>query len=407
MSRLIMRRGPNPNKVYELSGDTITIGSGSKNTIVILDNDVSREHCRLQRYETDYQLYDLNSVRGTYVNGQHVRGLRLLSSGQLIELGENVVLEYERAPLTEEVRKVTLDEKPRYTEEPSEHSHPYLVMTQGPRPGQVFPLTKTQIRVGRDLTNEMVLQDSEISRFHVALRWMNGGYQIEDLGSTNGSSLNGTPLVARTPCALTANDTIRLATTLEFRFTWQPADVQVERRAGDPIHAAPNSVTVKTETKEAKILQPTSKRQTTTLGTGILPGSLIGHVFLAYAREEWERIAAPTTMLLQDAGVQVWVDQYLTQGGSDWTVAVEQALSECTLLVVVVSPAALNSRYVRLAYRYFFNREKPIIPLIYEPVDDLPIELKNLKAIRYDGSDRKKMFDELTAEIKSRQKPKL
>ena len=175
MSRLIMRRGPNPNKVYELSGDTITIGSGSKNTIVILDNDVSREHCRLQRYETDYQLYDLNSVRGTYVNGQHVRGLRLLSSGQLIELGENVVLEYERAPLTEEVRKVTLDEKPRYTEEPSEHSHPYLVMTQGPRPGQVFPLTKTQIRVGRDLTNEMVLQDSEISRFHVALRWTNGG----------------------------------------------------------------------------------------------------------------------------------------------------------------------------------------------------------------------------------------
>jgi pSer/pThr/pTyr-binding forkhead associated (FHA) protein len=402
MSRLIMRRGPSPNKTFALDGEVITIGSGSKNTIVILDNDVSREHCRLQRLAVDYELHDLNSTRGTYVSGQLVRGPFALRPGHMIELGENVVLEYERAPGTSELNKVPV----RAAGEPTEQSHPYLVMTQGPIPGQVHALTKTLIRVGRDLTNELVLQDSEISRFHLVLRWTNGTYVIEDLGSTNGTLLNGATLAAKTPIALSTNDIIRLATTLEFRFTWQPNDVKVDTPAGAAGGAASTAPTVKTETREAKILQPNSKRQTTMLGTGLIPGSLIGHVFLAYAREDWEPIVAPMTMLLQDSSVNVWVDQYLMQGGADWTVAVEQALSECTLLLVVVSPAALNSRYVRLAYRYFFNREKPIIPLIYSPVDDLPIELKNLKSVRYDSSDRKKTFEELTTEIRNRQKPK-
>lgn len=403
MSRLIMRRGPTPNKVFDLNGEVVTIGSGAKNSIVILDNDVSREHCRLLRVAADYELHDLNSTRGTFVSGQQVRGPFVLRPGHLIELGENVVLEYERAPAQKELGKIEDPAATRHTEKPSERSHPYLVMTQGPRPGQVHPLTKTIVRVGRDLSNDLVMQDSEISRFHLALRWTDGTYMIEDLGSTNGTLLNGTSLPRNIAKVLNTNDVIRMATTLEFKFTWQPNDVQIEQKSGAA--GASTSPVSQTQTREAKILGPNSKRQTSMLGTGLQPGGLDDHIFVAYAREEWEAIVAPLTMLLQDADLKVWVDQYLNQGGEDWTVAVEQALSECKMLLVVVSPTALNSRYVRLAYRYFFNREKPIIPLIYAPVDDLPIELKSLKAIRYDASDRKKTFDELTVEIKARQKP--
>jgi hypothetical protein len=100
----------------------------------------------------------------------------------------------------------------------------------------------------------------------------------------------------------------------------------------------------------------------------------------------------------------VWVDQYLTQGGDDWMLAVEQALSECWLLVVVVSPEALNAHHVRLAYRYFFNREKPVVPLVYTNVEQLPMELSNRKLIRYDSHNRKQTFEELAAEIQQRQK---
>jgi hypothetical protein len=156
------------------------------------------------------------------------------------------------------------------------------------------------------------------------------------------------------------------------------------------------------DTAEAKILGAKDKLTTSKLGTGLQPSALVDHIFVTYAREEWESIVAPLAVILQDHHLNIWVDQYLTQGEDDWMLAVEQALSECWLLIVVVSPEALESRYVRLAYRYFFNREKPIIPLLYTGETDLPLELKNLKVIRYDSQDRKKTFEELVAEIQSR-----
>ena len=69
-------------------------------------------------------------------------------------------------------------------------------------------------------------------------------------------------------------------------------------------------------------------------------------------------------------------------------------------MLVVVSPEALESRYTRLAYRYFFNREKPIVPILYAPVDDMPLELKKHSIVTYHSVDRKKTFDELIAEVK-------
>ena len=73
MTRLIMRRGPQPGKIFDLDGEIVTVGSGMKNGIVIQDNDVSREHCRLIRVMADYELHDLNSSRGTFVSGQRIK----------------------------------------------------------------------------------------------------------------------------------------------------------------------------------------------------------------------------------------------------------------------------------------------------------------------------------------------
>jgi pSer/pThr/pTyr-binding forkhead associated (FHA) protein len=406
MTRLIMRRGPNPSKIYELSADVMTIGSGTKNNIVILDNDISREHCRLIRVMADYELHDLSSVRGTFVNGQRVKGSWLLKPGSIIELGENVTLEYERDTVAAELEKVHVPVQP-HPDKPDPNAHPSLVMTIGSNAGLVYPLKTRTINIGRDLSNDIVVQDPEVSRFHLTLHWADTSYQLEDLGSTNGTLLNGAPFQPNTPTMLHANDLIQIATLAEFRFTWQPDDVQVERphkpRAQTTGSLGTHEI-AQIETNEAKLFAPTNKRQTSRLGTGLQPGALVDHIFIAYAREEWESIVAPLTVILQDAGQKVWVDQYLVQGGDDWLLAVEQALSECWFLLVVVSPEALNARHVRLAYRYFFNREKPVIPLLYANVDELPLELRNLKVIRYDSQNRKRTFDELVAEIQSRQR---
>lgn len=47
MAHLIMRRGPEPGTIYRLNTPVITIGRGNRNTIIIHDNEVSREHIRL------------------------------------------------------------------------------------------------------------------------------------------------------------------------------------------------------------------------------------------------------------------------------------------------------------------------------------------------------------------------
>jgi hypothetical protein len=95
--RLIVRRGPQPNQVYELANDVITLGRDITNDIVINDPEVSRHHCRLTRTPSGYTLEDLGSTNGTFVNGQRLSAARPLSNGDMVGLGETVTMAYEGA----------------------------------------------------------------------------------------------------------------------------------------------------------------------------------------------------------------------------------------------------------------------------------------------------------------------
>lgn len=93
--RLIVRRGPQPNQIYELNKGILTIGRDITNDIVINDPEVSRHHCRLTQGSGGYTLEDLGSTNGTFVNGQRLTGPRPLSHNDMIGLGETVTLAYE------------------------------------------------------------------------------------------------------------------------------------------------------------------------------------------------------------------------------------------------------------------------------------------------------------------------
>lgn len=93
--RLIVRRGPQPNQVYELNKGIVTIGRDITNDIVINDPEVSRHHCRLTQGGGGYTLEDLGSTNGTFVNGQRLTGARPLSHGDMLGMGETVTLAYE------------------------------------------------------------------------------------------------------------------------------------------------------------------------------------------------------------------------------------------------------------------------------------------------------------------------
>src|SRR5512138_922366 len=81
-----------------------------------------------------------------------------------------------------------------------------LVMRSGPSVGKVYPLDKGEMFVGRDLSNDIVINDPEISRRHARLFLQGASYVLEDLGSTNGSFVNGQRLVG--PNILRPGDTI-------------------------------------------------------------------------------------------------------------------------------------------------------------------------------------------------------
>jgi hypothetical protein len=93
--RLVVRRGPQPNQVFELTRDTITLGRDITNDITINDPEVSRHHTRMIRTGTGYTVEDLRSTNGTFVNRQRVTGPYALSHGDMIGLGETVTLSYE------------------------------------------------------------------------------------------------------------------------------------------------------------------------------------------------------------------------------------------------------------------------------------------------------------------------
>jgi pSer/pThr/pTyr-binding forkhead associated (FHA) protein len=70
-----------------------------------------------------------------------------------------------------------------------------LVAHSGPIAGKAFPLEKNEIFIGRDLGNDIVINDPEMSRRHARVFIQGQNFAIEDLGSTNGTYVNGQRLM--------------------------------------------------------------------------------------------------------------------------------------------------------------------------------------------------------------------
>jgi pSer/pThr/pTyr-binding forkhead associated (FHA) protein len=87
-----------------------------------------------------------------------------------------------------------------------------LTVKKGPQAGIIFPITQNRVVLGREEGCEIVLRDAEVSRRHVELRWEDGLFMVQDLGSTNGCFLNGETLSM--PKAINAGDSLALGQTV-------------------------------------------------------------------------------------------------------------------------------------------------------------------------------------------------
>jgi predicted component of type VI protein secretion system len=71
-----------------------------------------------------------------------------------------------------------------------------FVMRSGPTVGTTYPLDAPEITIGRDAVNVIAINDAEISRRHARMELRGSAYVIQDLGSTNGTFINGTRISA-------------------------------------------------------------------------------------------------------------------------------------------------------------------------------------------------------------------
>ncbi|MGB9377549.1 MAG: FtsK/SpoIIIE domain-containing protein [Mycobacteriales bacterium] len=84
-----------------------------------------------------------------------------------------------------------------------------LWVVGGPDAGPVFGLTAGQVRIGRDPEGEIALDDPDVSRSHALVTVTDDGVSVRDLGSTNGTTLDGR-LLTCDPVPLTVGSRVRV-----------------------------------------------------------------------------------------------------------------------------------------------------------------------------------------------------
>ena len=97
----------------------------------------------------------------------------------------------------------------------NQEDYPLLIAQGGPLKGQRWQLGQT-IVLGRESTCDVVVSDRQISRFHARLTPTPEGVILEDLGSKNGTHLNGVLITA--PVVLQDGDIMSVAMAQQFMF---------------------------------------------------------------------------------------------------------------------------------------------------------------------------------------------
>lgn len=252
MAKLIIRDGKGGELVHEIKDDVTTFGRSSANIIPMKDEKASRQHFRIEKAGDSYRLIDLGSRNGTEVNGVRVSS-QTLKPGDVIVVGEYKVtfdapMQVSGDELGATVACEPLSDKdlgvhgsapaaapapakpaaaaasapaaaksgdpaaPRFT----------LEVVEGPSKGKNAELGLEPVTIGRHASNKLAIEDEAASNYHAEVTKEAIGYVISDLGSTNGTKVNGEKIV-KSPLAHNAR--IRIGSTeIVFRNLGAPTE---------------------------------------------------------------------------------------------------------------------------------------------------------------------------------------
>ena len=231
-----------------LSRQVILLGRERDNDILLEAELASRYHAELHLEHGRAYLKDCGSMNGTSVNGQRVWGLAPLQHGDVLDIGGQRFRYEDALALPGSPAKALLSaprsEAPHLAETaalpalaaPPGRGAPAvpgrLIVSGGPNAGSTFEVQGSLVTIGRDSGCEVVIPDSSISRRHAQLVRQESGLYVHDLGSRNGTAVNGQRLSA--PHRLADGDTLTVGNIPLRYVVEQPASV-AEAQETEPL----------------------------------------------------------------------------------------------------------------------------------------------------------------------------
>lgn len=84
---LVVQHGPNMGARFLLDADVTTVGRDTRSEIFLDDVTVSRRHAEFRRIDGGFEVRDVGSLNGTYVNRERIE-LTALRSGDEVQIGK-------------------------------------------------------------------------------------------------------------------------------------------------------------------------------------------------------------------------------------------------------------------------------------------------------------------------------
>ena len=236
---------------YAIGTGRAVIGRDAECDVVIESKSVSRKHAEIMGTEKGYLLVDL-STNGTYVNGEKIAGQRVLARADVIRVGDADLRFYADPPKgggqpaagapaaapapPPPAPKPSTDmggsgpraTMPNPTPAPPPSGPPpapaaparlndtmhgtpaaapppgplaSILVRSGSKKGQRLPIRVPVVNIGRADYNDLVLPEESVSTQHAKLQRRDGVWVLVDLGSTNGTFVDGERIEGETPIA--------------------------------------------------------------------------------------------------------------------------------------------------------------------------------------------------------------
>jgi hypothetical protein len=118
-------------------------------------------------------------------------------------------------------------------------------------------------------------------------------------------------------------------------------------------------------------------------------------IFISYSRKDSafvDRLEAD----LRALNFKTWVDRRKLEGGDEWMTELQNAVESAQVLLLALSPDALESKYVRMEFRHALGLDRTVIPMVVRPVERAPMDLDGLQWVTFLGKSYESALRDLT-----------